>query len=127
MECLIYFLKNTDKTHPVYVRQAASNDVEPVRRPDRRALLGYLRGTDSGVPPPNIDKSARLEMPTHVKRPAEGPAETPIQAKKIRLDGQQQLQSGTTASTQQQLKDRLVAKLNEPRDAKLSINRANLK
>ena len=43
LESLLYFLKNTTKTHPQYVRDAAGLGIEPVSRPDRRALLAYLR------------------------------------------------------------------------------------
>ena len=94
--------------------------------------------------PNSIDKSARLEMPTHVKRPADGPAETPIQAKKMRMEPgatplatpsaappltpQVDVGDGGGAATQQQLKDRFMAKLNEPRGDKLSsINRVDIK
>lgn len=55
-----------------------------MRRPDRKELLAFLKGTDSQVPK-SIDKSARLEMPTHVKRSAEDKLEI-TSAKKARLD-----------------------------------------
>ena len=58
-----------------------------VRRPDRKELLAFLKGTDSLIPK-SIDKSARLEMPTHVKRSAEDKLEGTA-AKKARLDGGQ--------------------------------------
>ena len=58
-----------------------------VRRPDRKELLAFLKGTDSLIPK-SIDKSARLEMPTHVKRSAEDKLEASA-AKKARLDGGQ--------------------------------------
>ena len=44
LESLLYFLKNVNSSHPTYVREAANKDIDPVRRPDRRALLAYLRG-----------------------------------------------------------------------------------
>ena len=59
-------------------------EVPVVRRPDRKELLAFLKGTDSQVPK-SIDKSARLEMPTHVKRSAEDKLEI-TSAKKARLD-----------------------------------------
>ena len=69
LECLLYLLKNIALQHPVYVRQAASEDVPIVRRPDRKDLLAYLRGeTQSST---SIDKSAPLEMPTQMKRGAD--------------------------------------------------------
>jgi len=69
LECLLYLLKNIALQHPVYVRQAVSEDVQIVRRPDRKDLLAYLRGeTQSSA---SIDKSAPLEMPTQVKRNAD--------------------------------------------------------
>ena len=69
LECLLYLLKNIALHHPVYVRQAASENVPNVRRPDRKGLLAYLRGeTQSST---SIDKSAPLEMPTQMKRVAD--------------------------------------------------------
>jgi len=74
LECLLYLLKNITLQHPVYVRQAASEDIPIVRRPDRKDLLGYLKGElNTGA---SIDKSAPLEMPTQVKRGAEDSAES---------------------------------------------------
>ena len=55
-----------------------------MRRPDRKELLAFLKGTDSQIPK-SIDKSARLEMPTHIKRSAEDKQEVSA-AKKARLD-----------------------------------------
>lgn len=122
LETLLYFLKNTDVSHPVYVRKAAGEDVAVVRRPDRKELLAYLRGTDNNIPK-SIDRSARLEMHVRtvdIKRTAEESIEAPSVAKKARVEGQ--------ATTQQELKDRLAAKLVAPQDkGPLSINRPNLK
>ena len=59
-------------------------------------------------------------MPTHIKRTAEDIVEAPSVAKKARIESQ--------ATTQQELKDRLAAKLVAPQDkGPLSINRPNLK
>ena len=74
LECLLYLLKNITLQHPVYVRQAASEDVTIVRRPDRKDLLAYLRGETQSAP--SIDKSAPLEMPTQVKRTADDSLES---------------------------------------------------
>ena len=60
---------------------------------------------------------ARLEMPMHVKRMAEDKIETGP-AKKAKLD---------TKASEQQIKERLAAKLDAPQDGMLSINKANLK
>eukprot|EP00096_Caligus_rogercresseyi_P006844 TRINITY_DN2377_c0_g1_i2.p1 TRINITY_DN2377_c0_g1~~TRINITY_DN2377_c0_g1_i2.p1 ORF type:complete len:541 (+),score=182.42 TRINITY_DN2377_c0_g1_i2:29-1624(+) len=114
LECLLYFLKNKDISHPAYVRQAASKDIPVVHRPDRKDLLHYLTKNDAPAPA-RIDKSARLEMPIHVKRPTEESLES--MAKKPRYDENQS----------QEIKDRLAAKLDAPKDGKLSINKANLK
>ena len=69
LECLLYLLKNITLQHPVYVRQAASEDIPIVRRPDRKDLLAYLKGETQSCN--SIDKSAPLEMPTQVKRTAD--------------------------------------------------------
>lgn len=96
LECLLYLLKNITLQHPVYVRQAASEDIPIVRRPDRKDLLAYLKGETSTAT--SIDKSAPLEMPTQVKRTAEDSSESG--AKKPRFD----------ESASQKLKDQLAMK-----------------
>ena len=85
--CLLYFLKNEHLSHPKYVQQAAGDKISVVRRPDRRTLLDYLHGKETQHPK-NIDKTARLEMPTHVKRTAEDKIDhIGSAAKKAKLDG----------------------------------------
>ena len=118
--CLLYFLKNEHLVHPKYVQQAAGDKVPVVRRPDRRHLLEYIHGTNTQIPK-SIDKTARLEMPTHVKRTAEDKHldHTGPSAKKQKLD--------SSKASEQQIKQRLAAKLDAPQDGMLSINRANLK
>jgi len=69
LECLLYLLRNITLQHPVYVRQAAAENIPIVRRPDRKDLLAYLKGDSSSTA--SIDKSAPLEMPTQVKRAAD--------------------------------------------------------
>jgi len=70
LECLNHVLKNISLEHPVYVRQAACDEIsQHVRRPDRKNLLAYLRGETQTAS--SIDKSAPLEMPTQVKRELE--------------------------------------------------------
>lgn len=64
LECLLFILKNVSLTHPVYVRQAAAENIPVVRRPDRKELLAYLNGETASCPA--IDKSAPLELPTQV-------------------------------------------------------------
>lgn len=117
--CLLYFLKNEHLSHPKYVQQAAGDKVPVVRRPDRRVLLEYLHGSNAQVPK-SIDKTARLEMPTHVKRTAEEKIDhlSGNLAKKAKLD---------TKATEQELKERLAAKLDGPSANLSSINSANLK
>ena len=115
--CLLYFMKNEHLVHPKYVQQAAGDKVPVVRRPDRRHLLEYIHGTNTQIPK-SIDKTARLEMPTHVKRTAEDNITGPS-AKKQKLD--------SSKASEQQIKERLAAKLDAPQDGMLSINRANLK
>jgi len=96
LECLLYLLKNITLQHPVYVRQAAGEDIPIVRRPDRKDLLAYLKGESSSAA--SIDKSAPLEMPTQVKRTAEDNLEST--QKKPRYD----------ESASQKLKDQLAMK-----------------
>ena len=117
--CLLYFLKNEHLSHPKYVQQAAGDKVPVVRRPDRRALLEYLHGQNAQIPK-SIDKTARLEMPTHVKRTADDFKfdGLPPAAKRAKLDSK---------ASEQQIKERLAAKLDGTAQDKLSINKANLK
>jgi len=70
LECLLFMLKNVQLSHPVYVRQAASENISVVRRPDRKELLAYLNGDSNTAAA--VDKTAPIEMPTQVKRVAEG-------------------------------------------------------
>ncbi|XP_030374322.1 parafibromin [Scaptodrosophila lebanonensis] len=72
LECLLYLLKNVMLQHSVYVRQCAAEDIPAVNRPDRKELLAYLNGETSTCA--SIDKSAPLEIPTQVKRAADGDA-----------------------------------------------------
>ena len=97
LECLLYLLKNITLQHPVYVRQAASEDIPIVRRPDRKDLLAYLKG--ESVTCASIDKSAPLEMPTQVKRTPETDI-SDVAQKKPRYD----------ESASQKLKDQLAMK-----------------
>ena len=66
LECLLFLLKNVQLQHPVYVRQAAAENITVVRRPDRKDLLAYLNGetATSGA----IDKAAPIEIPMQVRR-----------------------------------------------------------
>ena len=103
LECLLYLLKNITLQHPVYVRQAASEDIPIVRRPDRKDLLAYLKGETNTAA--SIDKSAPLEMPTQVKRTAEDTMESA--QKKPRYD----------ESASQKLKDQLAMKYGASQEA----------
>ena len=113
----MYFLKNEHLSHPKYVQQAAGEEVTVVRRPDRRALLEYLHGQNAQVPK-SIDKSAVLPTPTHVKRTADDKFDGLPPTKRAKLDSK---------ASEQQIKERLAAKLDAPMQDKLSINKANLK
>ncbi|XP_037944568.1 parafibromin [Teleopsis dalmanni] len=85
LECLLYLLKNVTLQHSVYVRQCAAEDIPAVNRPDRKELLAYLNGETQTCA--SIDKSAPLEIPTQVKRPAEGESATSENvAKKARFE-----------------------------------------
>merc|ERR1719422_2610459 len=94
---------NITLQHPVYVRQAASEDIPIVRRPDRKDLLAYLKGETNTAA--SIDKSAPLEMPTQVKRTAEDTMESA--QKKPRYD----------ESASQKLKDQLAMKYGASQEA----------
>lgn len=111
LECLLFLLKNVQLSHPVYVRQAAAENIPSVRRPDRKDLLAYLNGETASSA--NIDKSAPLEIPTQVKRTADDTAEST--AKKPRLEETQV----------QRVKQQLAARLDAPKEA--SVNVDNIK
>ncbi|KAG8235876.1 hypothetical protein J437_LFUL016449 [Ladona fulva] len=109
LECLLFLLKNVHLTHPVYVRQAAAENMPVVRRPDRKDLLAYLNGdTATSV---NIDKSAPLEIPTQVKRMAEESLES-LAAKKPRFEETQV----------QKVKEQLAARLDAPKEASVTVD-----
>ena len=111
-------MKNETLQHPKYVQKAASEKVPVVRRPDWKVLLAYLRGQIPLSQVKSIDKTARLEMPTHVKRTAEDKVDSGPAAKKARLDNQR--------ASEQEIKERLAAKLDSKQDPKLSINKASI-
>ena len=124
----MFLLKNVQLQHPVYVRQAATDGIPVVRRPDRKDLLAYLNG--EAVASANIDKAAPIEIPIQVRRVvgtahaggsglgASGAfgdehGEAPV-SKKPRLEDQQM----------QRVKEQLAARLEAPRqDNMISINK----
>ncbi|UYV62847.1 CDC73 [Cordylochernes scorpioides] len=84
LDSCIFLLKNISQAHALYVRKAAGESINAVRRPDRKDLLSYLNGETSTSA--NIDKSAPLEIPSTVKRSAE---DTPSEVfKKPRIEGE---------------------------------------
>ncbi|KAJ8918024.1 hypothetical protein NQ315_011477 [Exocentrus adspersus] len=109
LECLLFILKNVSLTHPVYVRQAAAENIPVVRRPDRKELLAYLNGETASCPA--IDKSAPLEIPTQVKRSADydGPESM---AKKPRFED----------THVQKVWEKLAARLDAPKEASVTVD-----
>ncbi|KAH8033036.1 hypothetical protein HPB51_005834 [Rhipicephalus microplus] len=65
LQCLLFLLRNVHLSHPVYVRQAAAENIPVVRRPDRKDILAYLNGETATSA--NIDKSAPIEIPTQAQ------------------------------------------------------------
>ncbi|XP_060527053.1 parafibromin [Cylas formicarius] len=109
LECLLFILKNVSLTHPVYVREAAAENIPAVRRPDRKELLAYLNGETASCPA--IDKSAPLELPTQVKRSADydGPESV---AKKPRFED----------THVQKVREKLAARLDAPKEASVTVD-----
>ncbi|CAB3367439.1 Hypothetical predicted protein [Cloeon dipterum] len=108
LECLLFLLKNVTLTHPVYVRQAAAENIPVVRRPDRKDLLAYLNGETATST--SIDKSAPLEIPTQVKRTLDETQEPA--AKKPRFEQMQV----------QKVKEQLAARLDAPKEASVTVD-----
>ncbi|XP_050077483.1 parafibromin [Anopheles maculipalpis] len=113
LECLLYILKNVGLQHSVYVRQAAAEDIPAVNRPDRKELLQYLNGETNTCA--SIDKSAPLEIPTQIKRPAESDGLDSL-AKKARYEDTQV----------QKVKEQLAARL-DVNKKEASVNIDNIK
>ncbi|KAK5641746.1 hypothetical protein RI129_010293 [Pyrocoelia pectoralis] len=109
LECLLFILKHVSLTHPVYVRQAAKENIPVVRRPDRKELLAYLNGETASCP--SIDKSAPLELPTQVKRSADYDG-TDNTAKKPRLED----------THVQKVREQLAARLDAPKEASVTVD-----
>ncbi|XP_015921054.1 parafibromin [Parasteatoda tepidariorum] len=107
LECLLFLLKNVTLSHPVYVRQAAAENIPVVRRPDRKELLAYLNGDTSTVA--SIDKSAPIEIPTTVKHVYEEQNQQEV-VKKPRLE----------EGEVQRAKDQLAARLASPKEASVT-------
>lgn len=110
LECLLFFLKNISLSHPVYVRQAAAENIPVVHRPDRRDLLAYLNGETATCP--SIDRSAPLEIPTQVKRSGSDDSQETV-AKKPRIEDTLQVQ---------RVKQQLAARLDAPKEAAVNID-----
>ncbi|KAL7298159.1 parafibromin [Trichogramma pretiosum] len=110
LECLLFLLKHVQLTHPVYVRQAATENIPVVRRPDRKDLLAYLYGESSTSTA--IDKSAPLEIPTQVKRTAEDGLEGLPATKKPRFE----------ETHVQKVKEQLAARLDAPKEASVTVD-----
>ncbi|KAB0793360.1 hypothetical protein PPYR_12980 [Photinus pyralis] len=109
LECLLFILKHVSLTHPVYVRQAAKENIPVVRRPDRKELLAYLNGETASCP--SIDKSAPLELPTQVKRSADYDG-TDNLAKKPRLED----------THVQKVREQMAARLDAPKEASVTVD-----
>ncbi|XP_066153206.1 parafibromin [Euwallacea fornicatus] len=109
LECLLFILKNVSLTHPVYVRQAAAENIPVVRRPDRKELLAYLNGETASCAA--IDKSAPLELPTQVKRSADYDGLENI-AKKPRFED----------THVQKVREKYVARLDAPKEASVTVD-----
>ncbi|CAH0553260.1 unnamed protein product [Brassicogethes aeneus] len=109
LECLLFILKNVSLTHPVYVRQAAKENIPVVRRPDRKELLTYLNGESASCPA--IDKSAPLELPTQVKRSADYDGPESI-AKKPRFED----------THVQKVREKFTARLDAPKEASVTVD-----
>ncbi|XP_028164362.1 parafibromin [Ostrinia furnacalis] len=109
LECLLFFLKNTQLTHPVYVRQAAAANIPAVRRPDRKELLAYLNGETATCA--SIDKSAPLEIPTQVKRTHDNDGGESA-AKKPRIE----------ETHVQKVREQLAARLDAPKEASVTVD-----
>ncbi|GFQ72298.1 parafibromin [Trichonephila clavata] len=107
LECLLFLLKNVQLSHPVYVRQAAAENIPVVRRPDRKELLAYLNGDTSTST--SIDKSAPIEIPTTVKHVYEEQNQQEV-VKKPRLE----------EGEVQRAKDQLAARLASPKESSVT-------
>ncbi|KAG1676683.1 Parafibromin [Nymphon striatum] len=106
LECVAFLLKNIQLTHPVYVRQAAAENIPVVRRPDRKDLLAYLNGETASSS--SIDRSAPLEIATQVKRKLDDPR--PDAAKKPRFEEGQV----------QRAKEQFAARLDAPKESSVT-------
>lgn len=104
LECLLFLLKNVQLSHPVYVRQAAAENIPVVRRPDRKELLAYLNGETSTSA--SIDKSAPIEIPSTVKNDREEQNQQEV-IKKPRLE----------EGEVKRAKDQLAARLDAPKES----------
>uniref|UniRef100_A0A6M2DG82 Parafibromin n=1 Tax=Xenopsylla cheopis TaxID=163159 RepID=A0A6M2DG82_XENCH len=109
LECLLFILKNINLSHPVYVRQAAAENILAVRRPDRKELLAYLNGETATCA--SIDKSAPLEIPTQVKRPLESSGND-VLSKKARYEDPHV----------QKVREQLAARLEAPKETSVAVD-----
>ncbi|KAG8310576.1 accessory factor associated with RNA polymerase II [Homalodisca vitripennis] len=108
LECLLFLLKHVTLTHSAYVRKAAAENKQVVRRPDRKDLLAYLNG--EAATSVNIDKNAAVDILRPVKRARDGSVES--MSKRRKLEDVQE----------QRMKQRLAARLDTPKQASVTAN-----
>ncbi|XP_046675123.1 parafibromin-like isoform X1 [Homalodisca vitripennis] len=107
LACLLFLLKHVKLPHATYVRKAAAENMQAVRRPDRKDVLAYLHGHTATSA--NIDKSAPVETLTPVKRAPNESIESV--AKKPKLEDVQV----------KRLKQQLAARLETPKEVSVTV------
>lgn len=80
-----------------------------MRRPDRKELLAYLNGETASCAA--IDKSAPLEIPTQIKRSADGDGIDSL-AKKPRFED----------THVQKVREQLAARLDAPKEVSVTVD-----
>merc|ERR1712226_1060268 len=69
LESIYFLLTKVQLPHTQYVREAASNGISVIRRPDRKELLAYLQG--NSTQPKSIDSNVELTPAIHIRGSAQ--------------------------------------------------------
>ncbi|KRY58271.1 Parafibromin [Trichinella britovi] len=86
---LWFFYKNRELLHTTYVKEAVSNNVQIVTRPDRKTLEEYLTNEKFDRIPANVDLSAPIPQSIPVSR-LTSLADAQAEAKRPRVEDEEQ-------------------------------------
>lgn len=80
LQSIYFFYQHANLIHTAYVKEAASNHIQPITRPDRKDLTQYLTKREA-KPPASIDVTVPAPVPKAVGRSVPAAAAAPAMAR----------------------------------------------